>query len=567
MINIHKQKFLYGYLGILLILFSIAPTAFANVPITFLPPAQGTGKIDGYGQENERLEDIINKELALDDTVYMEAKVKTILDTSGRKSSLIVYMLYKDTYSIDTARIDLDDNLIPVLTDPDYVEIAEDFPNSGGTWATCPDSSVQMVFSTMETGIPTAIQAVDRAAQIAQSKGFKVKILKGQQENTNAVKSWLSCSNLIQYGRVGHGNTYGIMLADGMLSHNYFKSLSQTALADKVLYFNSCQTHNDPLKSSIVNAGAQKFIGGITDLLIGPSEEVFKCWQAKVVSQNKAMTPSLQTCQNLHPDAGQHGISGNGSDHMKTGNQPPPPVSNELENAKPLKNINGAQDSWQYFKFKVPAKASNLEISISGGNGDADLYTRFGQKPTFNTYNCRPWEDGNNETCDPVATPQQGYYYIGLNGYNSFSGVTLIASYEKENTGNTGNELENGKAKSNLAASQDQWLYYKIKIPAGASDLRVSISGGNGDADLYTRYGSRPTDSKFDCHPYLDGNNESCEPIANPKTGYYYIGIKGWYNFSGVSLVAHYNSYSGCEEDDPDCSPDTDDEEFDFNTF
>ena len=567
MINIHKQKFFYGYLGILLILFSIAPTAFASVPITFLPPDQGTDKTDEYGQENERLVDIINEELALDDTAYMEAKVKIILDTSGRKSSLIVYMLHKDTYSIDTARIDLDDNLIPVSTDPDYAELPEDFQDSGGTWATCPDNSVQMVFSTMETRIPTAVEAVDRVAQIAQAKGFKVKVLKGNQENTNAVKGWLSCSNLILYGRVGHGNTQGIMLDDGMLRYNYFQSLSQTALADKVLYFNSCQTHNDPLKSSIVNAGVQKFIGGVTDLLIGPSEKVFKCWQTKVVSQNKAMTPSLQTCQNLHPNAGQHGIAGNGSDFLKVGNQPPPPVSNELENAKPLKNINGAQDSWQYFKFKVPATASNLEISINGGNGDADLYTRFGQKPTFNTYDCRPWEDGNNETCDPVATPQQGYYYIGINGYNSFSGVTLIASYEKENTGNTGNELENGKAKRNLAASQDQWLYYKIKIPAGAGNLRFSISDGNGDADLYTRYGSRPTDSKFDCHPYLDGNNESCEPIANPKTGYYYIGIKGWYNFSGVSLVAHYNNYSGCEENDPDCLPSIDDEDFDFDTF
>jgi len=67
-------------------------------------------------------------------------------------------------------------------------------------------------------------------------------------------------------------------------------------------------------------------------------------------------------------------------------------------------------------------------IATSGGTGDEDLYVKFGAAPTTSSYDCRPYVSGNAETCT-FAAPQAGTYYVMLNGYAAFSGVTLKATW------------------------------------------------------------------------------------------------------------------------------------------
>jgi len=64
------------------------------------------------------------------------------------------------------------------------------------------------------------------------------------------------------------------------------------------------------------------------------------------------------------------------------------------------------------------------------------------------------------------------------------------------------------------------------------------MSGGSGDADLYVRFGAAPTDSTYDCRPYAGGNNESCTGSASGGT--YYVRVKAYSAFSGVSLTGSY---------------------------
>jgi hypothetical protein len=97
-----------------------------------------------------------------------------------------------------------------------------------------------------------------------------------------------------------------------------------------------------------------------------------------------------------------------------------------LTNGVPV-SISGAAGSMQYWKINTPA-GKKLTVTISGGSGDADLYTRFGAKPTTTSYLCRPYTNGNNETCT-VASTSAGDYYIMVRGYAAFSGVSLKASY------------------------------------------------------------------------------------------------------------------------------------------
>ena len=61
---------------------------------------------------------------------------------------------------------------------------------------------------------------------------------------------------------------------------------------------------------------------------------------------------------------------------------------------------------------------------MSGGSGDADLYVTFGSQSTRSSYDCRPYESGNNENCS-FSSPQAGTWYIDIYGYRAASGVTL----------------------------------------------------------------------------------------------------------------------------------------------
>ncbi|ASK93465.1 S8 family serine peptidase [Xanthomonas campestris pv. trichodesmae] len=104
--------------------------------------------------------------------------------------------------------------------------------------------------------------------------------------------------------------------------------------------------------------------------------------------------------------------------------------------------------------------------------------------------------------------------------------------------GGTGNTLTNGTPVTGLGAATGAELNYTITVPAGSGTLTVTTSGGSGDADLYVRAGSAPTDTVYACRPYLDGNAETCN-ITSPS-GTYYVRIKAYSTFSGVTLTASY---------------------------
>lgn len=100
----------------------------------------------------------------------------------------------------------------------------------------------------------------------------------------------------------------------------------------------------------------------------------------------------------------------------------------ELQNGVAKTGLSGSTSQESHYKINVPANASSLSVNISSGSGDADLYVRFGDKATTGEFECRPYRWGNNETCT-INNPRTGDYFIMLNGYSSYSGVRLVASY------------------------------------------------------------------------------------------------------------------------------------------
>lgn len=110
---------------------------------------------------------------------------------------------------------------------------------------------------------------------------------------------------------------------------------------------------------------------------------------------------------------------------------------NTLENGVAKTGLSGSQNQQLNYTMEVPAGATNLSFAISGGTGDADLYVRFGAAPTLSVRDCRPWLTGNNETCN-ISNVQAGTYHIMINGYSSFSGVSLVGNYTASSGGGGG---------------------------------------------------------------------------------------------------------------------------------
>lgn len=209
---------------------------------------------------------------------------------------------------------------------------------------------------------------------------------------------------------------------------------------------------------------------------------------------------------------------------------PPPPPDGVLTNNVPVTGVSDAtQGNFRYWTITVPAGQTSLVVTTSGGTGDADLYVHAGSKPTTTTYTCRPYQSGNTETCT-ITNPAAGTWYVGLHAYSAYSGLTLTGKY----TGPTAGDPYVPAAGVTLAGATGSATYYRVAVTAGQAKT-VSISGGTGDADLYTQMGTRPTTTSYNCRPYKAGNAESCT-ITPTTSGDLYIMVRGYAAYSGVLL-------------------------------
>jgi hypothetical protein len=91
-------------------------------------------------------------------------------------------------------------------------------------------------------------------------------------------------------------------------------------------------------------------------------------------------------------------------------------------------NLSAAKNGQKSFTLVVPAGATALKFSTSGSNGDADLYVRKGSAPTTATYDCRSATATSNESCSFTNVTAGATYYVMINAYAAYSGLTYQAS-------------------------------------------------------------------------------------------------------------------------------------------
>lgn len=202
-------------------------------------------------------------------------------------------------------------------------------------------------------------------------------------------------------------------------------------------------------------------------------------------------------------------------------------------------SLSGAAGSTRDYTLVVPAGATQLGFTLSGGTGDADLYVRRGATATSSTNDCASESGTNTEACS-FAAPTAATYYVRVQAYRAYSGASLVGNYTVSGGGTPATvTLQPGVPVSGQGAAAGAWLRYRIDVPAGATNLTVRTSGGTGAVDLYVRAGAEPSASAFDCRPLAVGNDETCS-FAQPQATSYYVGLYGYKAFSGVTLTASF---------------------------
>ncbi|SDI45377.1 pre-peptidase C-terminal domain-containing protein [Actinokineospora alba] len=102
--------------------------------------------------------------------------------------------------------------------------------------------------------------------------------------------------------------------------------------------------------------------------------------------------------------------------------------TNELSKGTAVTGLSGASGSSTAYTLTVPAGATNLSFSTSGGTGDMDLYVKFGSAASTSSYDCRSTTSSSTERC-AFTTAQAGTYHVTMSGYSAYSGVSLVADY------------------------------------------------------------------------------------------------------------------------------------------
>lgn len=98
----------------------------------------------------------------------------------------------------------------------------------------------------------------------------------------------------------------------------------------------------------------------------------------------------------------------------------------------PKTGLSASAGNWLKYTVNVSSSIETMTVQMSGGSGDGDLYVRYNAEPTTSRYDCRPYANGNNETCT-ISPTSAGTYYVYVNAYSNMANVTLAVTLTTTN--------------------------------------------------------------------------------------------------------------------------------------
>ncbi|MDQ3281578.1 MAG: M4 family metallopeptidase [Acidobacteriota bacterium] len=170
-----------------------------------------------------------------------------------------------------------------------------------------------------------------------------------------------------------------------------------------------------------------------------------------------------------------------------------------LSNGVAATGLSASTGAWKHFKIAVPTGQSKLDIVMSGGTGDGDLYVKFGAQPTSTSYDYRPYLSGNAESVS-VTNPAAGDWYISIYAYATYSSVSLKATYSAASSctstsgslSGTGATWYSAQYTSSVSGSHTG----KLTGPASGADFDLYLEKWNGSAWASVAAGESATASE-----------------------------------------------------------------------
>lgn len=95
----------------------------------------------------------------------------------------------------------------------------------------------------------------------------------------------------------------------------------------------------------------------------------------------------------------------------------------------PVPNLSAPDSVEVLFTLEVPpSEPGTIEVSLSGGSGDPDLYVHHGDRPAHrDDYECQSGNPNTNERC-VINAAEPGTYHILIFAWTSFSDVSMVAT-------------------------------------------------------------------------------------------------------------------------------------------
>ncbi|MEU7004783.1 collagenase [Nonomuraea sp. NPDC046570] len=196
----------------------------------------------------------------------------------------------------------------------------------------------------------------------------------------------------------------------------------------------------------------------------------------------------------------------------------------------------------------TPTNQAPVAAFSTAVNGTTVTFTD-GSTDSDGTIASRAWDFGDGGT-STAANPSRTY---------AASGTYTVRLTVTDNGGKTGTTTKTvtvtaplpqcpgsdtralGKncVRTNAAATSGNHSYFYLLVPAGTTQLKITTTGGTGNADLYYSPSSWATPTNYSKRSATAGNAETLT-ITSPQAGYHYITLYGTTAFTGVSVSSEY---------------------------
>lgn len=239
----------------------------------------------------------------------------------------------------------------------------------------------------------------------------------------------------------------------------------------------------------------------------------------------------------------------------------------ELTAGIPYGPLSGYDGLLQYFKINVPQGTERLEVDLNSGFGEASLFMKLAEAPTYTDFTHNSNSPGAGDKIG-FNDPTPGMWYILLETDMVFGEVKITASFEDRYVwtyDGTPIQLFNGDEVSGIEAPAGESLNFFVDLEKPGDYLSISTYGGSGSLELEAsgnvidfgfddffdffdegfgesgrqRPGTDPVAQQVSVTSYGDGTEQQIF-VDLPANGRFEITLEALEDISEVSIIASW---------------------------